>query len=328
VSAVPSRFTGWHAVGDLPHIVVDSYPVRGTVICLSHWPSAGSGLVARGSIYRADTSTEIVWKYLNAGGGTESLPVTSPHFDADGLFAAYLLTAREPVDDTAARLLIEAAAVGDFAVPRSEKAIRLSHLIDHWCDDKAGPMAGDLQGRPRSEQHRLLFERLLVELPGWLCNFPAYEAAFWDSYRRTAEAQHRLLDSRGAVLRSSPGRDLAWLALDGPLPEPSNWPYFGFDPIVIHERAGARNILLTHGERFRLVQRYEGWVRLEQKPECLRPDLFPLTDGGGMMAGCAYDGVHQMIPTLQGEFRGDAGELNKTVAAFIEATGECWNPYT
>ena len=82
------RFVPYAEAGDLPNIVVDGAPGGATVLTLSHWPQSGTP-----ETLRADTSAEIVFKYLDAPAMHVDVSAASNNrFDEDGLIGIFALT--------------------------------------------------------------------------------------------------------------------------------------------------------------------------------------------------------------------------------------------
>src|SRR5947208_2433644 len=92
------------------NVIVDGAPQADTVLTLSHWPKSGSPRE-----FAADTSAEIVFRWLSAGrpGARGAELVSNNHFDEDGLVGIY--AAVDPERAMARReLLSDVARAGDF----------------------------------------------------------------------------------------------------------------------------------------------------------------------------------------------------------------------
>ena len=87
-SVTAMRFVPYAEAADLPNIVVDGAAAAATVLTLSHWPKSGTP-----ETLRADTSAEIVFKYLDAPAMHVDVGAASNnHFDEDGLIGIFALT--------------------------------------------------------------------------------------------------------------------------------------------------------------------------------------------------------------------------------------------
>lgn len=289
-------FHPYYEVSSDPHIIVDSYSTANTVLGLSHWPSGQYQSWARG-----DTSTEIVSRYLAGGGVVPRLPVTSHHFDADGLFSAFLLL-NPDLNEEDQQLLRFAAEVGDFAWPQAVEAVHLSTLVDHWCDEQSGPLARTLAGLDRAHQHAALFAAGLDALPDWLAAARQHATDVGAARSQQIVLDIAYVGERARYRREHPQGDLELIVLDPSWElDPTAWPYFGIDPIAVHSATRHYNIAIAWRGACRIIQRYEGWVRLRRPQEHLRRDLQPLANLIHRSLGCpaTYDGVFQMIPTLE-----------------------------
>ena len=136
------RFVGYDELGDEPNIVVDGAGYAATLITLSHWPHSGTP-----KALKADTSTEIVFKYLDAPDfHVAADAVSNNHFDEDGLVGLYAL-----IEPEAARrmrdLLNGIAHAGDFATYRDRRAARVDAIhadrLEEYAIDPRYVPAGD-----------------------------------------------------------------------------------------------------------------------------------------------------------------------------------------
>src|SRR5262245_16709228 len=93
------------------NIIVDGAATDNTVLTLSHWPKSGTP-----AALKADTSAEIVFRYLDAPAlHVTAEAVSNNHFDEDGLIGVYALV--RPEEATRDRsILVDAARAGDFGV--------------------------------------------------------------------------------------------------------------------------------------------------------------------------------------------------------------------
>jgi hypothetical protein len=87
MSGFPMQFFPYTQTASVPNIIVDGPRNAATVLALSHWSGSGTPLELR-----ADTSTEIVFKYLDAPQFKVQVDaVSNNHFDEDGLPGIFAL---------------------------------------------------------------------------------------------------------------------------------------------------------------------------------------------------------------------------------------------
>src|SRR5438034_5307798 len=114
------RFSPYTETVTVPNIIVDGVANKSTLLTLSHWPKSGTP-----AELKADTSAEIVFKYLDSPQfHVRAEVVSNNHFDEDGLVGVFTMV--DP--DTAARhrdLLIDVAQAGDFGVFSRREAARI-----------------------------------------------------------------------------------------------------------------------------------------------------------------------------------------------------------
>lgn len=106
---------------------------------LSHWKGNQTPVP-----FKADTSTEIVFRYLNHPRRKELFPemriITNNHFDADGLLSVWTLLNPKRAETMTGRL-ISTAEAGDFSTFSSEEAVQIHLLIEAFCHDEKSPLA-------------------------------------------------------------------------------------------------------------------------------------------------------------------------------------------
>jgi hypothetical protein len=143
------RFVPYAEAADLPNIVVDGAAAAATVLTLSHGPKSGTP-----ETLRADTSAEIVFKYLDAPAMHVDVSAASNnHFDEDGLIGIFALTR----PDLAARwraLLVEIARAGDFGICRSRNAARLAFVLAAYAEQSSSPLPRSTFAGPSAEVRR------------------------------------------------------------------------------------------------------------------------------------------------------------------------------
>ena len=164
------RFVPYTEAADLPNIVVDGAAAAATVLTLSHWPNSGTP-----ETLRADTSAEIVFKYLDAPAMHVDVSAASNnHFDEDGLIGIFALTR----PDLAARwraLLVEIARAGDFGICRSRNAARIAFVLAAYAEKSSSPLPRSTFAGPYSEVTARLYEELLPVVPHLLTHVEDFQ---------------------------------------------------------------------------------------------------------------------------------------------------------
>ena len=136
----------------VPNIIVDGPRNASTVLALSHW--AGSGTPQE---LRADTSTEIVFRYIDRPDlRVEAEAVSNNHFDEDGLLGIFALL--DPASGERYRdLLIDASRAGDFDVYRRRDAARIAFVLGAYSDSDTSPLPARIFQLPYPEQTAELY---------------------------------------------------------------------------------------------------------------------------------------------------------------------------
>ena len=119
---------------------------------LSHWrPNITP------AVYKDDTSTGVAWRYLDAGAPGGYDLVVNDHVDTDGLLASLVLLHPQACAPHRA-LLLQVAAIGDFAAWGDESARK---LYQHLAHERVRLHA---QGVDALERAQALHERVLQAL--------------------------------------------------------------------------------------------------------------------------------------------------------------------
>lgn len=125
---------------------VDKVSVDGLVpnsAHLSHWKGNQTPIP-----FKADTTTEIVFRYLSNPRRRELFPqiriITNNHFDTDGLLSVWTLLNPKKAETMTGRL-ISAAEAGDFSSFSSEEGVQINILIEAFCQDEKSPFAGKIK---------------------------------------------------------------------------------------------------------------------------------------------------------------------------------------
>ncbi|MGH9101449.1 MAG: DUF6687 family protein [Acidimicrobiales bacterium] len=311
-----------------PHILVDSGAVAGTVLSLSHWPASPTpaGL-------RRDTSAEIAIAYLGEalrdGSGPAAWPaplVATDHLDQDGLAAAWALTQPEGALDRAPKLVALAEA-GDFAVVSDRDAARASFALATLADPGRSPLGAQTWQADPCRRQSALGAELLARV-GELLDDPVSSRHLWAEEDESLERGLAEIGSGRVVVEEVPDLDLAVVRVpQGPRllatrfldPVPSSC-----HPAAIHARTAASRLLVDDGGSFRLVLRYEGWVRTVRRRPKPRVDLSGLAEQlsaaepGG--TGWTFSGVSALVPVLEPE----GGVHSELAFAGVRAATEHW----
>src|SRR5215831_2603687 len=185
----------------IPNVIVDGARNGHTVLTLSHWPKSGSP-----AALRADTSTAIVFNYLDAPAyHVDAEAVSNNHFDEDGLVGIFALL--HPAFAQRHRdLLLDVAQAGDFGVFERRDAARLAFVLSAYADPDSSPLPADLFSRPYPVLAGELYIRLLDVLPRLLENVEGYRA-LWESEDAKLTASEELIEQ--GVVTIEEQQDLA-----------------------------------------------------------------------------------------------------------------------
>ena len=162
-------FVPFGASASTPNISIDAFENPGTVLTLSHWPSASTP-----ERFWADLAATSVFRYIEARNTLPCDCVTSDHFDVDGLVGT--ATALEPIWALKNRsMLLKVAECGDFDIGHDPVARRGSLAINSWAADS---FAKNARQKSHAEICAELFEELLFKLPDILMAVDKYEEAW------------------------------------------------------------------------------------------------------------------------------------------------------
>lgn len=277
MSPPPLPFVGVDDLGDRPHVIVDGVPRRGTVLTLSHWPSAPSPLeIAR------DTSTEIALAYLERPQlwARNALAVTADHLDEDGATSLLCLARPDAAANNAMRLAGVAHA-GDFEVVRSRDVGQVAWALRRLLDPSTSPLLEGITSRDRATHFpALAYRRALEVLPGLLAA-PARYVSWWEEEDAAVEAGAAALRRGQVKIQRFPDLDLALVTAGADLGG-SRFDRIGHHgrlpvhPAVLHTSFPEVRVLVNQGDRYCYYDRYESWVRFITRKVALRRDLGPL----------------------------------------------------
>ena len=247
-----------------PHVVVDGARREGTVLALSHWPASGTPRALR-----ADTSAEIVTRYLDAGAdGPEVGTITINHYDEDGLLGIWLLMERPPAGSPERTMAVAAAEAGDFGTWTDPWAARIAIAAMRMAERGTTPFpevgralatagGGDPAGR--------LYLALLPRTRRLLTDPERFRLLWAPEWERIA-ADGDALDAGEATLAEDATTDVAVLKTPRTL-----------HPMAVHPRTRCMRILTARPDgTLVLAHRYETWVDYVSRPLAPRVDLTPL----------------------------------------------------
>jgi hypothetical protein len=314
------RYVPYDLTATVPNVIVDGAGNQQTVLTLSHWPRSGTP-----TELKADTSTEIVFKYLDSPSfHVEAEAVSNNHFDEDGLIGIFALL-QPGLAQRHRELLIDAAQAGDFGVFRRRHAARIAFVLSAYADPELSPLPGDVFARPYGDLAGELYVQLLEVLPTLLTDVDDYRK-LWEPEDARLTATEAQIEAGGITIEERPGLDLAIVRIADPA-EPH--------PFALHSRTLSSRLLLVQGERVELQYRYEGWVQLASRRPAARVDLAPLALGLNReeTAGArwTFDRVDQITPRLR---RGGNGVTSIPVAEVVSRIERhlregqpAWDPY-
>jgi hypothetical protein len=329
------RYVPYEEAAEVPNVVVDGSPNRGTVLTISHWP----GLPTPPGC-SADTSAEMVFRYLDRGSDLHdgAGAVTNNHFDQDGLAGVYALV--DPESALRCRAQLEGlATAGDFAVARDRSSARLSMAVDALADPSRSPL-DDLPER-YDEACAVLYRAALELLPRWLDD-PDSCRSLWQDEDRHLEAALAAVAAGDVRIEEDTELDLAIVTLPAGARSAGHRfvgrAFTGIHPMALHG-ATDRSVLLTidpDANRHQLTCRYEGWVQFRSRPIRPRVDLRPLaaqlTAAEPEGAQWTATGPDDLTPELRTLPAGPPSSLEP--ALLVEATighlrsaAPAWDPY-
>src|SRR5215467_10328186 len=230
----------------IPNVIVDGARNGHTVLTLSHWPKSGSP-----AALRADTSTAIVFNYLDAPAyHVDAEAVSNNHFDEDGLVGIFALP--QPAFAQRHRdLLVDVAQAGDFGVFERRHAARIAFVLSAYADPDSSPLPAGFFNRPYPVLAGELYIHLLDVLPTLIAGVDDYRA-LWESEDARLTAGEELIDRGLVTIEERHDLDLAIVRLTEDLT---------CHPFALHNRTTCSRLLLLQGRQVELRYRYEGWVQ-------------------------------------------------------------------
>jgi len=315
------QFLPYPQTTSIPNIIVDGPRNAATVLALSHW--SGSGTPPE---LRADTSTEIVFKYLEAPQFTvHADAVSNNHFDEDGLLGIFALL--DPAGGERHRdLLIDASRAGDFDVYRNCDAARIAFVLGAYSDPDTSPLPARIFQLPHPAQTAELYVQALEILQSLLAN-PGQFRSYWEAEDRMLTEHEALIDRGLITIEERPELDLAVVRAPEDL--------LACHPCAINSRTERSRVATIYGNRLEFKYRYEGWVQMASRRPLLRVDLSGLADELNLAQAppgrWVFDDVESIIPRLRLEGGPPSSVSAEDVLMRIEhhlrIGAPAWNPY-
>jgi hypothetical protein len=326
------RFTPCALAIGRPHVMLDSLPIDGTSIVLSHWPSVRNPISVT-----SDTSTGLVFDFTRSGGDLSQIgDCTAVHFDVDGLVALH--AALHQPDAVAEPFWRAVASGGDFRVASDARVRRAVYALE----TTAAVASAKWASLTRRERTGLLYQFMLRSLISHSDALMADElvaatAACEEHHKRCVE----LLASSAVTIQSLEDVDLACVEISSTLNarqtaflSPKQEPYFGLDEFAVHTCCKNLNVLISWSGRHVLVQRYEGWVQGADTAWAERRDLEPLRQHLQLNdpdTAWSYDGVYQPFSALRSSPAGCSALAPPKVAAiaaeYLRIAPIGWHPH-
>lgn len=318
----------------IPNIVVDGSRNDKTVLTLSHWPKSGTP-----PALRADTSAEIVFKYLDSPEFHVSADVvTNNHFDQDGLVSVFALV--DPVTANRYRdLLIDVAMAGDFGVFKSRNGARINFAVSSLADSETSTLPKEIFALPYPEMAAKLYLRLLELFPRLIAS-PDDFKALWEAEDAKLRGSEELIESGVVTIEENIASDFAVVRVPESIPSSRVHRFTSSQisechPLAIYNATPCTRVLLIQGQRVEFQYRYEGWVQLASRRPAPRVDLSSLVhelnseeNSGGAWK---FDGVAAITPRLYLEGAGHSSIPAEVIRRKIEqqlASGlPAWDPY-
>ena len=315
------RFVPYPEAAGEPNVIVDGAATSNTVLTLSHWPKSGTPDVLRG-----DTSTDIVFKYLDRPALHVSADaVSNNHFDEDGLIGIFALV--DPARAARYRaLLVDVARAGDFGVHRSRNGARIAFTLAAYGAQETSPLPRSTFAGSHEQVTAALYREMLPILPHLVTHVEDYEKLWKDEDRALFEAE-AYLDGGIVVIEARADLDLAIVRVPAEVPVPH--------PMALHTRTPHSRLIVVRGRSVELRYRYEGWVQFASRRVAPRVDLSglagELNTGESSPGQWVFDGVGEITPSLHLEGAAGTSHDPEAVVAMMQRalrTGPAaWDPY-
>ena len=331
----PARYCPYSHLGNQPNIVVDGKAQHATRLTLSHWPWNSTP-----AVLLRDTSTDIVFAYLDAPEYHQDLPlVSNSHFDEDGLLSMYGLVDPEHAL-TRRDLMIATSRAGDFAIYQDPQAAKLSFVLAAYADPAVSPLPDEVFRGTDAEQVAGLYSHMLRELPGLLEEGVERHPEFWEpEFRHLQESERAIAEGR-VVIDELPELDLAIVHIPPDMPARPVRRYLtlwsrSVHPFAVHNVTDCTRIVWAKGESLEMQYRYESWVQItSRRPrrrrnlDSLAAELGQLETAGGEWV---FEGVNEVAPRLRvrGSCRSSipAAEFLERLSHALTTLPPAWDPY-
>jgi hypothetical protein len=331
VLSKPKRYVPYNEAAGAPNIVVDGATNDNCKLILSHWPKSGTPWPLK-----ADTSAEIVFKYLDDGAWHSDVPVvTNDHFDEDGLISVYSLV--NPAHALEQReLLADAARAGDFGTYRLRDAVRLAFAISRLGNPALSPWGSSAFPEDYSAFCAFAYGRLLGQLGDLIERIDSHRD-LWGDEDGLLEASERAVDSGEITIEEDDDADLAVVRIPADWPErpPQRYASVLNTPVhrmAIHNRTRRNRIAVLCGTAIHFTYRYESWVQMTSDRPNPRVDLATLAAALSEADGApwTFDGVQSITPSLYPASKRSNMSHERFIAALARALQHgqpAWDPY-
>lgn len=326
-----ARYVPVHEARGTAHVIVDSLPVAGTVLTLSHWPGAINPIKIE-----SDTSTGIVLDFLSQGGRPSDVgPCTAVHFDIDGLLALHL--AIRGCADLDVPFVRDLARAGDFRIAATPRSRRGAFALDSAT--VAISRSNTLPEGPVGTA--TVYRQLLTWLDEHMEELQAgtLAAHHWAVREGHYERSAALLESNCVSWHRLAGATVQAIEVhaddeSSPVLDSHVGPYLGLDEYALHERCRSLAVLVSRKGRHRLAQRYESWVQGSDPSWACRRDLAPLCTylrardpAGDWRYGGVYHPFAQLETGPQGISSISTKRLHALIEHFHETSAPAWHPH-
>jgi hypothetical protein len=329
-----AQYCPYSELGDQPNIIVDGKSQRATTLTLSHWPwnSTPPELLR-------DTSTDIVFAYLDAPEYHQDIPIVSnSHFDEDGLLSMYGLV--DPVNALKHReLMIGTSRAGDFSIYTDPDAAKLSFVLAAYADPAISPLPASVFAGSDADQIEGLYTRMLEELPGLLENIPGKQE-YWEEEYSHLQASEAAIQLGEVVIDEVPELELAIVHIPESMPVRTVRRYLtrwqrSVHPFAVHNVTQCSRLVWIKGASIEAQYRYESWVQIASRRPAKRVDLTGLAEQLGVLetAGGSwqFEGVNEVAPRLylQGSCQSsiEPEVFVEHLSEWLRTQPAAWDPY-
>ena len=222
---------------------------------LSHWKKNLTP-----SVFKADTATEIAFKYNGTGKAGDYFPgvtlLTNNHFDTDGLFSVWALLNPHRAEGFRP-LLVAAAEAGDFSTFTTDEAVQVNLLAKTLRDSPESPIRSAQGNRDAS-----CYSALLPSVPDLLQKKAEYEHLWREPF------EHILLSfslfDKGIILLEEFEEERLSVVIDErrPAPEAIDRYCQGDLYLVVQDREKDLG-----GFSYELEYRYYAWADTVERPQ-------------------------------------------------------------